>query len=319
MQIEILSSESLGVRGLCCFVSVPGRKILIDPGIALGYMRHKLLPHPFQIAVGERIKKHILICWEQATDIVFSHFHGDHVPLADANPYQLHIKDVIDLNPKVRIWSKPEEFLSRLEKKRATDINSFLDVDFLFDECGEKEVAFAGPFFHGDVDNPDTVIMTRIAADRVFVHASDIQLLSMEPVSRILDWSPDVALVDGPPLYLNRLSPEQVNTAWENALRLARNVDALILDHHLMRDRRGVEWLSELSHICGKQVMCSADFMHRPRMFLEAEREKLYADMPVSEHWHEDYENNGSSLDAYWDMARKYYKNYQLERYFRAQ
>lgn len=54
MAIEIVSSESMGVRGLCCYVTIPGRRILIDPGIALGYMRHQLLPHPFQVAVDER-------------------------------------------------------------------------------------------------------------------------------------------------------------------------------------------------------------------------------------------------------------------------
>jgi len=39
MKIEIIGAESLGVRGLCCFVSVAEQKILIDPGIALGFLR----------------------------------------------------------------------------------------------------------------------------------------------------------------------------------------------------------------------------------------------------------------------------------------
>ncbi|MBW1674704.1 MAG: hypothetical protein JRJ45_13900, partial [Deltaproteobacteria bacterium] len=68
MKIEILGTESLGVRGLCCFVTTDNRKILIDPGIALGYMRYKLLPHPFQVAVDEKIQKKIIKAWSQATD-----------------------------------------------------------------------------------------------------------------------------------------------------------------------------------------------------------------------------------------------------------
>ena len=50
MRIEILGAESLGVRGLSCVVKVQDRKIVIDPGLALGYQRHRLLPHPAQVA-----------------------------------------------------------------------------------------------------------------------------------------------------------------------------------------------------------------------------------------------------------------------------
>lgn len=56
MHIDILGAESLGVRGLCCVVEAKGRKIVIDPGLALGYQREGLLPHPAQVAVGERIR-----------------------------------------------------------------------------------------------------------------------------------------------------------------------------------------------------------------------------------------------------------------------
>lgn len=51
MHIQILGAESLGVRGLSCVVEVKG-KIVIDPGLALGYQRYRLPPHPAQVAVG---------------------------------------------------------------------------------------------------------------------------------------------------------------------------------------------------------------------------------------------------------------------------
>ena len=57
MKIRILGTESLGVRGLCCSVELKGRKILIDPGIALGWNRYGFLPHPFQVAVGARTRE----------------------------------------------------------------------------------------------------------------------------------------------------------------------------------------------------------------------------------------------------------------------
>ena len=77
MRIEIISTESLGVRGMCCFVETGDRKILIDPGAALGYKRHGLLPHPYQVAFGEKVKELIIKKWCIATDAVISHFHGD--------------------------------------------------------------------------------------------------------------------------------------------------------------------------------------------------------------------------------------------------
>jgi predicted metallo-beta-lactamase superfamily hydrolase len=92
MGIEILGTESLGVRGLSCVVEACDRSIIIDPGIALGYQRHSLLPHPFQVAAGENVRRKIVKALKECTDIVISHFHGDHVPLANANPFQLSAK-----------------------------------------------------------------------------------------------------------------------------------------------------------------------------------------------------------------------------------
>jgi len=96
MQIEILGIESLGVRGLCCLVRTGGRTIVFDPGVALGYRRGALLPHPIQVAVGERVRRDIEAALKDATDVVISHFHGDHMPVPDPNPYQLKADLVAD-------------------------------------------------------------------------------------------------------------------------------------------------------------------------------------------------------------------------------
>lgn len=88
MSFEIIGAESLGVRSLCCLVTLPDRSIVIDPDVSLGCVRHGLPPHPVQIAVGRRLREKILQLLNNATDVVFSHFHGDHLPPLDANPYQ---------------------------------------------------------------------------------------------------------------------------------------------------------------------------------------------------------------------------------------
>jgi predicted metallo-beta-lactamase superfamily hydrolase len=69
MQVEILGAESLGVRGLCCVVRTKDRKVVIDPGVALGFRRHGLMPHPVQVIASERTRRLIKEALEDATDI----------------------------------------------------------------------------------------------------------------------------------------------------------------------------------------------------------------------------------------------------------
>jgi len=53
-------------------------------------------------------------------------------------------------------------------------------------------------------------MMTKIEEDCVFVHASDIQLLNHESISQIESWKPDILLASGPPIYLSKLSKDQI-------------------------------------------------------------------------------------------------------------
>ena len=313
MKIEILATESLGVRGLCCLVTTKSQQVLIDPGIALGYTRYELLPHPLQIAVDERIQDKIVEAWSEATDIVISHFHGDHTPLADANPYQLNIQRIVGLNPHAKIWAKLSH-LSPIESKRLDSISPLLPNSVL--SAPEKThgvLQFSKPVPHGrDYNNLETVVMTRIEEECVFVHASDIQLLNDEAISQIISWDPDIVLASGPPLYLFKLSKDQMEKAWHNAVKLSQKVATLILDHHLLRSRMGETWLQDLSSKTQNKIMCGADFMEKPRMLLEARRKELYKQMPVPEGWHEAYAHGKVKTDYYWNRTKEQYKNLEL-------
>ena len=293
MDIEIIGTESLGVRGMCCLVTAWERRILIDPGIALGYRRHGLLPHPYQVKTGIKVRQEIIKAMKEATDIVFSHFHGDHVPLLQANPFQLSFEQLADRLQGLRIWAKSKEGLSSKMQHRAMDLEALLGRTMKIAEgCHDGPLTFSGPVPHGlPGERFGTVMMTRIdTGNQVFVHASDIQLLNDETIDKIIQWQPDIVFADGPPLYIRSLSKLQRKKAWENGLRLARNVETLIVDHHLLRSELGILWLSNMSRISGKKVYCAADFMNKPRLLLEAQRRKLYREIPVAENWHRDYE-----------------------------
>ena len=304
MHIEILGAESLGVRGLSCVVKVENRKIVIDPGLALGYRRHGLLPHPVQVAVGEQVRRRILTELEDTTDVVMSHFHGDHVPLPKANPYQLNALQVAPLCRTSRLWAKgPEGLSTHMEHRRASLAEAWGRELPNADGQSDGPLTFSPALPHGEPDTHlGTVMMTRVADETtVFVHASDIQLLDGKAVSWILDWHPDIALVGGPPLYLGEFMErrQRKRRAWKNAQKLARHVNTLILDHHLLRCEEGLSWLDRLSSESGHRVICAADFMGHRRRLLEAQRVQLYEEMPVVDGWHKAYARGEANVRQY--------------------
>jgi len=309
MSLEIIGAESLGVRSLCCVVTLDDRRIVIDPGIALGYWRHGLMPHPLQVAVGRRIREKILRALNNATDVVFSHFHGDHVPLMKANPYQLSVQALPSHFHELRCWSKSGDDLSAEMRKRFHDLEELLGTNMQIAEgLSEGPLSFSRAVPHGTADSHmGTVMMTRIEmGSQVFVHASDIQLLDASTVDLVIDWQPDVLLAAGPPLYLDRLRKVERQRAWDNALRLAKGIENVIIDHHLMRSEEGLVWLDALSAAVGKKVYCAADYMGRKRCLLEAERVRLYEEMPVPDGWHDNYARGRQDPDEYLDVVHNH-------------
>ena len=292
MHIEIIGAESLGVRGLCCLVVTPDRRVLVDPGVALGFVRHGHMPHPVPVAMGRTVRARIIAARETATDIVFSHFHGDHIPLAEANPYQLAIRDLPPEIATRRAWCPSPDGLSTAMSARYEALAALFGANLRIAEGSEHgEISFSPPVPHGEPDGRQgTVMMTRIRSrGQAFVHASDIQLLNDEAVDRILDWRPDTVLAAGPPMYLKRLDAAARDRAWYSAVRLLKNVPTVILDHHIMRSSNGLTWLRSLSERTGRRAYSAAGYMGRPPLLLEARREELYDAMPVPEGWHDLY------------------------------
>ena len=239
---------------------------------------------------------------KDCTDIVISHYHGDHIPLANANPYQLSAQKVASCFRKPRLWCKNLHDASSTMEKRCQDLAEVLGrklppaeghTDSLF--------SFSSSMPHGERNNHlGMVMMTRVEDnDEVFVHASDIQLLDDEPITQILGWKPDTVLASGPPLYLRYLSSKKRKKAWENALCLAQEVPTLILDHHLLRSDEGYRFLNDLSSSTGHKIFCAADHMGVRPLLLEAWRQRLYREMPVPEGWHKDYARGLVTTDQY--------------------
>ena len=301
MQIEILGCESFGARSLACVVKTDERTILIDPGVALARLSSGLLPHPVEVAAAFRIREKVLSAFGQATDVVISHFHGDHMPMKAEDPYQLPMEALPPLD-EINFWCKGPEKISSLSLKRRHELSDFLGFLLPASE-GKKSgsMDFSSPVPHGAREKGfGTVMMTRICeGDEVFVHSSDIQLLDRKAVLKVLAWEPTIVFTSGPPLYLSHRVPEAGREAYENALLLAGNVDTLILDHHLLRSFEGYSWLKEFARKVENRVLCAAEFMGKTPELLEAQRKKLYEKMPVPSGWHEAYAKGETSFEEY--------------------
>jgi len=303
MRVEIIGTESLGVRGLCCVVRTKDRKVIIDPGVALGFRRHGLMPHPVQVIASERTKSLIEKALENATDIVIGHYHGDHIPLVDANPYQLPMQRVAILFKHARLWAKGIQDISENQVQRAKSLSQSPGRTLPKAEgLSDGPIAFPLPVPHGERDSRGgSVMMTRVEEDgEVFVHASDIQMLNDEAIKQILTWQPNVVLASGPPIYLPGLTVQEQKGALHRTLLLAREIDTLILDHHLVRSRKGEQWLDHVSSLTGHKVICAADFMGIPRNLLEAERVLWYKKVPVPEGWHQAYAHGEIDVISDW-------------------
>jgi len=310
MKIKIIGTESLGVRGLCCTVEFKDRKIIIDPGVSLGYIRSGLKPHPLQIAVGDIIRKKIIKEIKTSTEIIFSHFHGDHIPLMNANPYQLSIGEIGPIRKNCRIWAKKEDGSnSRMKAREESLIFGFNQDINLAEDRVDKNLFFSKEVPHGMKETHlGTVVMTCIESEGIrFLHASDIQFLDNETVKEILKIKPDIVLASGPPIYLEDFMKDKREIAWNNLLETSQNIDTLILDHHILRCKEGFEWLEKLKAESNNNVVCSADYMGKNRHSLEALREKLYRDIPVEKEWHQKYEKEKFNLTDFLDKGRKKY------------
>jgi len=311
--ISILAAESLGVRALCCLVEKDEQKILIDPGISLGYTRHGLLPHPIQIAVDEIIRERIIAELKKATDLVISHFHGDHIPFQEANIYQIKLNNVKKHLKGLNIWSKSVENESHKFQERAWNLKFNSDHFITAENKSAGDLSFSRPVFHGEKDSfLGKVMMTRVKMkDEIFVHASDIQFLYRPTIDRIIELNPDIVIASGPPLYLSHIDQKTAAEAAENILYLSSKVNTLIVDHHLLRSEAGLAYLRKLNVKSNHIISTAADFCGIKPCLLEARREELYQKFPVIDNWHQKYETGDVNTAAYLVQARNKLSNFE--------
>jgi predicted metallo-beta-lactamase superfamily hydrolase len=290
-KILMLGTESLGVRGLSCFVEHKGIRVLIDPGVALGFTRWGFHPHPIQAVAGDIVRDKIKKLWKEADYVILSHMHGDHVPLYDANPFQLSLYSLED-NGKLTILAPNPETLSGRSRRRLEKIVEVYGNRVKFFNGEHLEIGpikVYGPFFHG-MSSKTRVYATFIDLGMKVLHLSDTELLCNKVIELAETLRPDVIITDGPPIYRFLGRGDVVNlmlrSASKNLMRLSKVAHYVIVDHHINRCDEGYKWIKDIAGTQRETVITTAaEYMGFKPLLLEAWRRTLYNYFPVSKDW----------------------------------
>ncbi len=308
--LRILGTESLGVRGLSCYVEVDGEGILIDPGVALGFTRWKLHPHPVQAVAGDLIRRKIISLWAKAKYIVFTHMHGDHVPLYNANPFQLDLYALNHISKKT-IIAPPYKLLNMKERIRLTKIHELYRENLITINRTRLYIGplrIYGPYPHGY--SLSSVYIVYVETNKPFMHLSDTGLLVDRIIDVVRELKPKIIISDGPPIYRyihdNNLVKILLDKARHILESMLKYTDIVIIDHHINRCDKGYYWIQSIRNIYGN-VMTAAEYMGNKPLLLESWRRTLYTLLPIENYWFKNHymENINKFKPIYCKLIRQ--------------
>ncbi len=279
MKIEILATDSLGVRSMATWIEAGGHKILIDPGAALGPKRYGLPPHKKEFERLVRLKTLIKQKALESDILIITHYHHDHFDPENLEIYKdkiIFIKDPernINFNQKKRA----KKLLEGISGK-AKEINVAEGKEIVLESC---RILFSEAVPHGEGRRLGFVVQVLVEKDIKFLYTSDIQGAPLkEHLEFMFFTKPHIIFMDGPPTYLGErsFSKEALNNSLCN-MRFIINelkLECLILDHHITRS---LTYRVDMEDLFSKrQVITAAEFMGEEELILEAKRKLLWKD-----------------------------------------
>jgi predicted metallo-beta-lactamase superfamily hydrolase len=299
IEVIPIASESLGVRSLCTMVKTPDTSILLDPSAALA-KRFGLEPHPLEYRALQSILKDINNYAEEASILSISHYHYDHIrPGFDNYLYNICTKNERKemFSGKIVYAKDNRENINTSQRRRGyyflKDVKSVIDdiqwVDDRVFQIGDTTITYSAPLPHGSNNSPlGFVLATTIDySDKRFLFAPDVQgPTSKDTLAYILSIEPDLAIIGGPPLYLNQFSSDEINSAFYSLSLLTRTIPTLVVDHHNMRGGDWEAWSNPLRKISDEsrnKLLSMAKLVGKEEHCFESQRKQLYLDHPPSE------------------------------------
>ncbi len=292
--ITPLAYESLGVRSMCTLVRTRDVTVLLDAGVALG-PRFRLMPHPREFRARNEARERITAAAAKAKVVTISHYHNDHhtpnfidpvwlgsTPELSEKTYKGKIVLAKDFRKNIntaqrrRGWMFKQAVEKWAEKLEVADNRSF--------EFGKTTVRFPPPVPHGEDESELGWVLPCIfeRSGEKFVFAPDVQgPVSEETVKVILDEKPDVLIMGGPPTYLQgfRIGEEFFQTALRHMEKIAKQVQTVVIDHHLLRDGEWYKFLEPVrssAEKMGHRIVTAADLLGQEPSPLEYCRKELY-------------------------------------------
>ena len=291
----------MGVRSMCVMVQTPDIKLIVDPGCALGPFREKFSPHPLEYEKLISKTKQIVKTSREVDYIIISHYHFDHLKPRLTDYFTIYTNPEIfeEIYSNKNILTKdPENKCSRNATSRGRNfikqsgkIAQSVEIadNNMFQE-GDTKISFSRAVPHGELNSPNSVIMTTVRyQDECVLHSSDVQgPLQNETKNMIFDINPNLAIIGGPPIYLKifeRNVAYKVNSI-KNMVQLMENIPITIFDHHLLRMKTWKEYCNKIIKNIGKksvEIETFASYFGEKEELLEAKRKELYQRYPVSQ------------------------------------
>ncbi|MEM3403526.1 MAG: hypothetical protein QXJ17_03100 [Nitrososphaeria archaeon] len=292
--VRPLSAESLGVRSISTYVETPDLRVLIDAGAALA-PRDGLMPHPLEYKALNKARERIKYYADKSEIIVVSHYHFDHFSpffnTIDArwtwcdkrvasDIYSNKIVYLKNTESSINFSQKERGFMFKKLLSKVT--NKIIEADNKAFYYGGTTIQFSEPLYHGEEGSKLGYVLATIIRSRglTFMHASDVQgPMSERTFKYIQAEKPDILVIGGPPTYLKSVYERDINNAKENLNRLVETTKLVILDHHLLRDVRSLDFVRKLNtkaKTFRNKVQTFAEYRGKKNLLLESKRKELY-------------------------------------------
>ena len=290
MKVIPLAFESMGVRSMATFVETD-QKILIDPGTSIAPKRFGYPPWKTEFDALHKTRAKIVEYGEKADIMTISHYHHDHY-----TPFELG--KFLDSSPEVarKLYHRKKLFLkhptSKINKSQQKRAEEFLKnlkgldceinyADGSSFEVGDTSIKFSEPLPHGSEGSKlGYVVAVTINWDgKSFMHASDVQgPIYGEAKQVILEEKPDMLILSGPPTYLAGYAVlrKDIEKARNNLIEIAEQVPEVVVDHHLLRSSRYLNFIKSVEKESGSRINVASQIIGKEPELMEARRKEFY-------------------------------------------
>ncbi|MFX0107754.1 MAG: hypothetical protein ACFE7R_05705, partial [Candidatus Hodarchaeota archaeon] len=232
--------------------------------------------------------------------ISISHYHYDHVrPGFTDFQYNFSSREELQrmFDAKLVLAKDNRENINPSQRRRGfyfqRDVADVVDEIQWCDnhtyEFGSTRIKYSPPLPHGPSGSRLGFVVASLVEyeDSRVLFAPDVQgPVERDSLAFLLALAPHLAIIGGPPIYLDKFEKKHEESAMFSLLALASQVPILVVDHHLLRSLEWSSWLSPVKSVAkeaGNKILPMAELAGMENACLEAKRQKMYELSPPSD------------------------------------